>query len=257
MEVDFSKFKIKWPKSYYKGIEIEKLVNFHHSMNREYPPTRPTIISKNILQLIFAICEKMKYSNETKTSILNLFSNIYKKDPKSVEEDSLLFVLVSLLIVSKIFEKDYTTFDVIHNLTNHSYTNPQIISVESLIISEFGFDMLNNDGEVFSYNYLYYIYLIKPIFPADKFPCLIRVCEIIHDILAIEYDKFKISITEDLFALALIQSATTILTQHSGCYPFIWKLQSFCYYDENTILKISKKMLKIVLGNEFYADLSI
>lgn len=257
MDVDFSKFKIKWPKSYYKGVEIERLLSTSKMTKKRFPPSFPKLLTKNALQFVFALCEKLKYGIETKTSILNLLVQICKRDPKSVEEDNLLFFIAAFMIISKIYEKDHVTFDAVHSLTNHSYTNPQLLSIESLIINEFGFDLFKDDASLLSHNHLYYIYLIKPVFPQDKFPYLLKVCEIIYEILVIEASAFTMPIEEDLFAVALIQSAVTILTQHSGCYPFIWKLQSFCYYEESVILKLSKKMLKVVLGYDFYAELSI
>lgn len=257
MEVDFSKFKIKWPKSFYKGIEIERLLGNTEKSNQRFPPVFPVLVNKNVLKFVFALCEKLKYSIETKIAIINLFSVICSRDPKSVQEDSLLFILASCMMISKIYEKDHVSFETIHNLTNHSYTNPQLLAVEALVVNEFGFDLLNHRNTPLSFNYLYYIYLIKPIFPHDKFPYLVRVCEIIYEVLVIESDKFASSIEEDLFAVALIQCAITILTQHSGFYPFIWKLQNFCYYDEGLILKTAKRMLKLVLGNDFSADLSL
>ena len=254
MEIDFSKFKMQWPIPLHHKLHIDTILE----LKSGFPlPNFPAFefLTAQIIQLIFAICEKMNFSFHTKILALNLTEACSVLVESRIPNEFMLLVFQSVAVASKFYEKSFLSFDKIHELTDHFFTNPMLLEFELKMILFLDFDLLKNPLFKIRTNLIEFVFLVENLFPKNKFLFFLRVCEIFYEVFLMSCSALTQKITDSLICCSIIQCALVIITQNFGKFPITWRLQSFTKLDEADIFKAAKKILKICLTKEFLDEM--
>lgn len=261
MDINFSKFKLQWPRSDYEGIDMLKVIEHIQRHNRQsllaFDGRNQPKIDKTTVTVILAICDRSCYSFSTKLLAVNIVEACYELiDPRDSKQ-LLLLTVIGVMLASKIYEQMIFGFDSIHFLTNHLFTNPTLYQWEIKVLEHLQFELFDNPRFVYRSHVLEYLYIIKSMFSDVKFPFFQRTTELLFEIFLTNIDLVKEPINDDLLSLAMIQSALVILTQHRGRFPLTWRLQNLTLVEEDQIFNFSNKILKICVTKEFLDKLNM
>lgn len=255
MEVDFSKFKIQWPIPIYRKLNLEQILDLRGIESQLYIIPAFSFLNQSAMQLIFCICEKMSFSFKTKIMALNIAESCHSLIENDRKNDFLLLIFESVAIASKFYEKTFLNFEKIHELTDHFFTNPMLVEFELKILVFLDFDLLTNKKFKIKTSLIEYIFMVESIFPANKFLFFLRVCEILFEIMIMQFNEYSMKFHDSLICSAIIQASLIILTQNFGKFPITWRIQSFTGLDETDIFKLAKRLLKVCLTKDFMTQM--
>lgn len=256
MEIDFSKFNIVWPPSYYGKLNLERALELSmHNPSKE-GIGEFAFLTPNLVSVVFSICEKLNYSFRTKLLALNLAEACGRLTREGSSSDVLLLLFQSVALASKMYERETVNFDVIHELTGHAFTNPQLVEIELRMIEFMDFKLMNSERFKIRTNLLEYVFLVEEYLPPAKFLLFLRLCEMFMELTILSNTETRQQKVPDaLLCCGVIQAALASLTHNFGKFPITWRLQTQTKLDEVEIMKFSKRLMKVCLTREFMAEL--
>ena len=257
MDLDFSKYSIQWPKTYYKQCDIstgiQKLKEINTiKISELFPSTSPSLI-----KFILSLCDTFKFNLETKLKSISILEIILQQENHKISKDPLLACIISVLIISKIYETENLSLDIIYNITNHEYTNSTIKENEFFVLKFLDFDFLDSEDLEGLDLLSNCIYWVKSILPINKFAIFAEITEIIFEIVLVKKYKFYYEVFPCLFVVSVIHASFVILTQNFGQFPAVWKLQNFFGIPDEDIFNLSRKILKITLGKRNFKLINV
>jgi hypothetical protein len=261
MDINFSKFKLQWPRATYQGIDMIKVIDHAQSQSRQsrlaFDGRIQPKADKTTVTVILAICDRSCYTLSTKLLAVNIAEACYELiDPRDSKQ-LLLLTVTSVMISSKLYEQMVFGFESIHFLTNHLFTNPTLQQWEIKLLDFLEFELFENPRFVYQTHMLEYLYIIRSMFSETKFPFFQRTAELLFEVFLSNIEMIKEPINDDLLSLSIIQSALVILTQHRGRFPLTWRLQNLTLVEEDQINSLSSKILKICVTKEFLDKLNM
>lgn len=257
MELDYSKYKIHWPRSIYRGVDVSIFLN--KSVERTAIKLDYKLCYTQF-SLIFYFSDLNKFNLQTRILALNIISKVWSDPPRGIKkEDGFVIALICLLLSSKMYETDHLNIDIIHRYTNHNYSSPQLFFFENTILELLDYDLLSYDQWPIKTSLSVSLFLVRPLLSSQKFLLLMNTSEIIFQMVISEEEAITeiFKEEENLVSAAIIFGALIVLTQSVGKFPPILRLQHTFFFSEDNLRLLTKKIMKIALGKEFYSSLDL
>lgn len=247
-------FRIKscWPTTFINGIPLSDMLNPENRIETKYDSFNKSTIKLDVplIDFIFNFCEVAKLSSETAHSTLILFDYYMGHEKNLKKFDFQLVVMTCIFLCSKMWDIRPISLSILHKISDHIYNNSMVLNCEKYLLNLFNFDIFIRDNLLIDRVGLY-LENIRNFMEENDFVKFTLLCENLVNLIFEDYKIIK-KYNLDLLSASLIQAGFVIGTKREGKLPITIKLSIISGVDENEMMKLSKKIIKFVLGKEIY-----
>lgn len=255
--IELYKIKSLWPNNFFYNIPLydfnptnitnlneDNLVLYKNFQNSNIN------INKVFLDFIFNFCQISFLSTETAESSILIFDYYLQNDNNYNKFDFQLIAMTCIFICSKFFDVHPISLDLLHKISDHTYNNKMILSCEKYLLNFLNYNIFIRDCLIIDRVGVFYENL-KNFFDKKDINFFWELCKEICNLLYEDINFIK-KFDINLLAAGIIQAAVVISIKREGKLPLTIKLSMLSGFKDLDILKLSKKIIKFVLGKEVY-----
>ena len=247
-------FRIKscWPTTFLNGIPLSDMLNPENRIQTKYDSFNKSSVTLDlpIIDFIFNFCEVAKLSSETSESSLILFDYYMSHEKNLTKFDFQLVAMTCIFLSSKICDIRPLSLSILHKISDHIYNNSMVLNCEKYLLNLFDFDIFIRDNLLIDRVGLY-LENIRNFMDENDFIKFTFLCENLVNLIFEDYKIIKMY-DLDLLSSSLIQAGFVIGTKREGKLPITIKLSIISGVNEDEMIKLSKKIIKFVLGKDIY-----
>eukprot|EP00347_Sterkiella_histriomuscorum_P013280 403365321 len=210
-------------------------------------------LHQNMISYIFTVCEHKTQPDFVKFQSVSLLQRYLKAKNYSLKKERMQLIALSCILLASKQCDEEIQIKKIHKYAGYSFTNQDFSTCQLKILKSLNFKLVNLADDIYGYTQLCLL-SIKSLLPNDENVTFNWLQGFSINILEMLYqnNQFFHSYSIPELATGLIQTSIIILSKFAGASPITLRLSNFTRVDIITIEKVSKRMLKHVLGEHIY-----